>query len=200
MSQNALRQLENTYHLVRERKSLVQQFKGLEKKKPLKFFRIIQLVIGVTTAVIIALIAALPTIVYFLNLLMDGSSKIEPLWVWGASLFIAMPYLLLTFVIKPMLQKSGKNKHKYATYLNEKNGILEQYKNVTTQLKRSPVPSKYQNIKILQMLVEYLRYGRANTIGEAINLFEAEARHNERIRQLKKVQESVIISSMFDRR
>lgn len=200
MSRDALYQLEDTYHLIRKRKSLVEQYKAVEKKKPLKFFRIIQLVIGVTTAVIIGIIAVLPTIVYVLNLLVDGSSKIELLWVWGASLFIAIPYLLLTFVVKPLLQKSDHYKHNHATYLNEKDTILDQYKYVNSQLKQSPVPSKYLNHKIVHLLQEYLRFGRANTIGEAINIFEAEARHNQRIRQLKKVQEAVIVSNMLDRK
>jgi hypothetical protein len=94
-------------------------------------------------------------------------------------------YIVFVMSVKGVVLIYKKDKHHKKIVEIQKNRKIY----VETLKNDSPVPMKYWNPHYLQMMEGYVSNKRADSLKESLNLLEEELRHNEKISQLKVIQE-----------
>ncbi|OYD57626.1 hypothetical protein CGZ90_13245 [Fictibacillus aquaticus] len=79
--------------------------------------------------------------------------------------------------------KINKNRNRINKIISEKEFYFDKLE------KESLVPMTYRNLYALDRFITYFKNGRADSLKEAINLFEQEVRHEEQINELRIMQQ-----------
>ncbi|WP_404405068.1 hypothetical protein [Jeotgalibacillus malaysiensis] len=106
---------------------------------------------------------------------------------------VAIILTIITYVILYNLLLHNLNK-KYTSYHNDKNKVvLSELQQTNEKLhsdlaQYSIVPLKYRHIYCTEKLIDYLKNFRADSLKEAINLYESTEQHHLQINEIKKMQ------------
>lgn len=117
--------------------------------------------------------------------LINSNSDFLLLLFWVG--ILGLPYLVVKFLPTKIISSLEKNKQQANKHIIDK-AYSREFKIDSLLNEYSVIPSDYRNPYAINSFISYLENQRADTLKEAINLFESDIRHIERMKELEKIK------------
>jgi hypothetical protein len=152
-------------------------------RKPLNFSRLKHVVAFLLFSLALSLLYAIVASPIAVVFNIETESLTEPVAV---PLFIGS---IILYFICYRLFNNRQQKVKLVKHAVRINQIISEKEMILHRLdQESIVPSTYRNMSALNRFIQYFKDGRAETMKEAMNLYEQEVRHEEQLQEIQVMQ------------
>ncbi|MGF9741450.1 hypothetical protein ABEX38_29215 [Priestia megaterium] len=103
-------------------------------------------------------------------------------------LIVGVILKVINIIIFFFIRKTDSHRQKVGNINKEKVALELEYQRLNTLLYDSIVPDDYKSLDAVEFMGKCINQGRANTIGDAINLYVSECQHNQKLEIMRENQ------------